>query len=93
MIYRNIIYNFLALIYVFSFNFQNVKIFPQVGSISMIGEYYLLPISCLIYFFKKKECLNKISKVYKNCILYFVIISVFMNVIFYILLNKIEIYG
>ena len=93
MIYRNIIYNFLALIYVFSFNFQNVKLFPQVGSISMIGEYYLLPISFLIYFFKKKECSNKISKIYKNYIVYFIITSIFMNTVFYIFLNKIEIYG
>lgn len=93
MVYKNIIYNFLALVYVFSFNFQNVKFFPQAGSISMIGEYYLLPISCLIYFFKKKECSNKISKIYKNYIVYFVIISIFMNIAFYIFLNKIEIYG
>ena len=93
MVYRNIIYNFLAFIYVLSFNFQNVKLFPQVGSISMIGEYYLLPISFLIYFFKKKECSNKISKIYKNYIVYFIITSIFMNTVFYIFLNKIEIYG
>ncbi len=93
MVYRNIIYNFLAFMYVLSFNFQNVKIFPQVGSISMIGEYYLLPISCLIYFFKKKECLSKISEIYKNYIIYFVISSIFMNIVFYMFLNRIEVYG
>lgn len=93
MKFRNLIYNFLAFIYVFSFNLQNVKLFSQVGSISMIGEYYLMPISCLIYFFKRKECSNRISKIYKEYIIYFIIISVLMNIFFLIFLKKVEIYG
>lgn len=87
------IYTILAFIYIFSFNFQNLQFFPEIGSISMIGEYYLLPVSFLICIFNfRKIGKTKISKIYKYYILYFIILNVFINIYFYFFYSKMQIY-
>lgn len=93
MKFKKIWYEILICIYILSFNFQNLNLFSQIGSIAKIGIYYLLPVTICLYILQiKKIRNNRISKIYTNYIYYLLVINLITNGIFYIFFNKIEIF-
>lgn len=85
-------YSILAYVYIFSFMFQNIQLLRKYGSITMIGEYYLLPISIVILYFFKTRNKNYILRSYKDFIRYNFILNLLISVII-TFTNKILIYG
>lgn len=84
-------YSLLLFIYIFSFNFQNVSILKKFGSITMIGEYYLLPVSLVVIIFTRKYKKNKVLVNYKNFFVYLLLLNSFVSILV-LIFNKTSIY-
>lgn len=87
-------YSILSLIYIFSFNFQDIKLLSNLGSISTIGQYYLLPLSFFLVIINFKSLKKiKLMKYYINFIFYFIVINIVVLIVSAIFFGKIEEYN
>lgn len=72
---ENLFLKILLFIYVFIFNFENMKLFLKFGDAMNMGIYNLIPLTLFIYIIKRKIYSNKITKYYIGYLIYFLLLS------------------